>query len=432
MSYALCFICSEQIEGCFESNKNKPTTAGTLCELLQLPMRDSTFTFGQKFQETPYCTNCVKEMTEMRQLLEDLKELNKQIQKKRYHVENRLRKSCEHRRLSGENYSDEENDGEDTFHPLDHFREDVVKEINSLRNITSNTCQSPDVIEVESKPFIKREIPSSINKIVIRAGKVQNIEEPQPHSTGTTSKIRTTNTSIRPGTSSSHTYSQAHTSQYSDMTSREIRSRGVTMKHIGATCTPVMLEQTEDDELPDFESENDPLSATQFMSILSGDTPVEVQIDEQESDTDGIQSEGEEIFVDATSDGRFQCPYAPNCQEVFEPTEFLNHVRIAHNVIGKPYQGSATPMKKPRSGYDIQFKLEAVAFAEEHCNAAAARQFCVDSKCIRTWKKQKSHLEAALDKRTKTPSAVRRRLPGAGRKPAAPNLSNPVIVIDPE
>jgi hypothetical protein len=43
---------------------------------------------------------------------------------------------------------------------------------------------------------------------------------------------------------------------------------------------------------------------------------------------------------------------------------------------------------KKKHRYDVRFKLEALAYAEKHSGEKAAKQFGVDSRRIREWKKQ--------------------------------------------
>jgi len=131
MAYRMCFICSNEIYGFFEHSSKKQSSAGTLCELLGLQLRDSTFTFGSKFIQAPYCPQCVSKMKEIRQMFNSLKELENNIKYERKIIENQLRKTCEKRRVLLEtNDEDDDEDDEDSFHPFDKFREDVMKEID--------------------------------------------------------------------------------------------------------------------------------------------------------------------------------------------------------------------------------------------------------------------------------------------------------------
>ena len=52
---------------------------------------------------------------------------------------------------------------------------------------------------------------------------------------------------------------------------------------------------------------------------------------------------------------------------------------------------------KKKHRYDVRFKLEALAYAEKHSGEKAAKQFGVDSRRIREWKKQKADLLAMSD-----------------------------------
>ena len=64
--------------------------------------------------------------------------------------------------------------------------------------------------------------------------------------------------------------------------------------------------------------------------------------------------------------------------------------------------------------YSIEFKLKAIAYAEEKGNHAAGREYKVDRKSIRTWRKSKDKLlELSAGS---TGGATRKRLKGGGRK----------------
>uniref|UniRef100_A0A069DV30 Putative transposase n=1 Tax=Clytia hemisphaerica TaxID=252671 RepID=A0A069DV30_9CNID len=64
--------------------------------------------------------------------------------------------------------------------------------------------------------------------------------------------------------------------------------------------------------------------------------------------------------------------------------------------------------------YSIEFKLKVIEYAEEKGNHAAGREFQVDRKSIRTWRKSKDKL---LDLSAGSVSgATRKRLKGGGRK----------------
>ena len=50
--------------------------------------------------------------------------------------------------------------------------------------------------------------------------------------------------------------------------------------------------------------------------------------------------------------------------------------------------------KRQRNSYDSNFKLRVINFAEQHTNAAAEREFGINEKMIRDWRKKKTQLEA--------------------------------------
>ena len=50
--------------------------------------------------------------------------------------------------------------------------------------------------------------------------------------------------------------------------------------------------------------------------------------------------------------------------------------------------------KRRRNAYDSNFKLQVINFAEQHTNAAAEREFGINEKMIRDWRKKKTQLEA--------------------------------------
>ena len=66
--------------------------------------------------------------------------------------------------------------------------------------------------------------------------------------------------------------------------------------------------------------------------------------------------------------------------------------------------------KKNRK-FDMTFKLAVVKYAEQHSGEAAARQFNVDPKRVRDWKKLKSEMTFQADSDGK-----RARLSGGGRR----------------
>lgn len=49
--------------------------------------------------------------------------------------------------------------------------------------------------------------------------------------------------------------------------------------------------------------------------------------------------------------------------------------------------------KQKRSSYEAGFKLKVVSRAEESNNSIASREFCVDEKQVREWRKMKADLE---------------------------------------
>ena len=50
-------------------------------------------------------------------------------------------------------------------------------------------------------------------------------------------------------------------------------------------------------------------------------------------------------------------------------------------------------IRQKRSTYDAAFKLQVVSFVTANNNCAAAREFGVDEKQVREWKKRKNNLE---------------------------------------
>ncbi|XP_049442137.1 transcriptional regulator Kaiso isoform X1 [Epinephelus fuscoguttatus] len=74
--------------------------------------------------------------------------------------------------------------------------------------------------------------------------------------------------------------------------------------------------------------------------------------------------------------------------------------------------------KKNRK-FDMEFKLAVVKYAEQHSGEAAAREFNVDPRRVREWKKKKGEMasQAATD-------AKRLRLSGGGRKKKSEELEN--------
>lgn len=53
--------------------------------------------------------------------------------------------------------------------------------------------------------------------------------------------------------------------------------------------------------------------------------------------------------------------------------------------------------KRQRNSYDSNFKLRVINFAEQHTNAAAEREFGINEKMIRDWRKKKTQLEVWRD-----------------------------------
>ena len=72
------------------------------------------------------------------------------------------------------------------------------------------------------------------------------------------------------------------------------------------------------------------------------------------------------------------------------------------------------PEPKRRRSFDIAFKERVLEYAAEHSGEQAAKQFNIDPKRIRYWRKQKMDL-ASVDK-------TRARVPGAGRKKVSEEL----------
>ncbi len=81
-------------------------------------------------------------------------------------------------------------------------------------------------------------------------------------------------------------------------------------------------------------------------------------------------------------------------------------------------QEEPVPFKTSRGlkkrSYDVSFKLEVVDFAEQNTNRGASRQFGIDEKSVRSWRKFKSEL-ATL------PNGKKRRS-GGGKKPKLPDM----------
>ena len=72
-----------------------------------------------------------------------------------------------------------------------------------------------------------------------------------------------------------------------------------------------------------------------------------------------------------------------------------------------------------RKYYDVSFKIAAIEFAEANSNRLTGREFGVDEKQIRLWRKQKERL--------KNLQPGKKRLSGGGRKPACPALEDKLV-----
>ena len=70
-----------------------------------------------------------------------------------------------------------------------------------------------------------------------------------------------------------------------------------------------------------------------------------------------------------------------------------------------------------RRNFDIQFKEK--VYAEEHSGEKAAKQFDIDPRQIRYWKKQKNELNAA--------KKTRARLAGGGRKKVSLDMETSLV-----
>lgn len=65
--------------------------------------------------------------------------------------------------------------------------------------------------------------------------------------------------------------------------------------------------------------------------------------------------------------------------------------------------------KRQRKAYDSNVKLEVVSYAEQHCNAAAEREYEVNEKLVRDWRKKKMELislDCPLKKMRRNPSPL--------------------------
>lgn len=93
--------------------------------------------------------------------------------------------------------------------------------------------------------------------------------------------------------------------------------------------------------------------------------------------------------------------------EVMVPSSTTSYARIKIKMadsgdeshVATSSNTSSVSMKKHR--YDVKFKLEAVLFAENYSGEKAAKQFGVDSRRIREWKKQKADLLAMSEEDSK-------------------------------
>lgn len=75
---------------------------------------------------------------------------------------------------------------------------------------------------------------------------------------------------------------------------------------------------------------------------------------------------------------------------------------------------SEGPASSKRKNYDLNFKLQVVAYAEKHNKSKAAKDKKVPRSCVKDWTKQKAQLEAQL-KDSSSSSVSSKRLEGAGR-----------------
>ena len=75
----------------------------------------------------------------------------------------------------------------------------------------------------------------------------------------------------------------------------------------------------------------------------------------------------------------------------------------------------------PRRKFEIQFKEKVLKSAEEHSGEKAAKQFNIDPKQIRYWKKQKNELNATKKNRA--------RLAGGGRKKVSLDMETSLVEL---
>ena len=84
----------------------------------------------------------------------------------------------------------------------------------------------------------------------------------------------------------------------------------------------------------------------------------------------------------------------------------------------------APAVTKKKRSFDATFKLKVIEYAEKNSNRAAARKYDVDDKRVREWRKQKNSLMELPGKK--------RRLEGAGRKAAYPEMEEELLWEDAE
>lgn len=77
------------------------------------------------------------------------------------------------------------------------------------------------------------------------------------------------------------------------------------------------------------------------------------------------------------------------------------------------------PEKVLKRNYEASFKMAVIEFAEHNSNRSTGRQFGIDEKQVREWRKQKEELEGL--------PPGKKRLSGAGRKPAFPNMEKKLV-----
>ena len=77
-------------------------------------------------------------------------------------------------------------------------------------------------------------------------------------------------------------------------------------------------------------------------------------------------------------------------------------------------RGSTSPKGQKRKSYSMEFKQEAIIFAEENGNKSAARRFGVAVKRVREWRQSK---DAIVELCAKPKGSNKEKLEGGGRKP---------------